>query len=249
LDDIVALKNLLDFFILSGVDENIQDVPVNHCEKTEVKTQVVIKSNNFAPVVNKNTVSSRSERLLEGINDLESLNKALMSQEIDLKSYCMHTVCGRGVENPDVLVLGDMPNADTDKSGIAFSGNSGQLLEKMLASIGLSDKTNTYLAYLFPYKTPGNRLPTFDELVVVLPYVKKLVKLLKPAVIISLNVYPANTLTGASWSLAKNHGEFMDYQGAAVVAIYDPELLLIDASKKALAWEDLKKISLFLNNK
>ncbi len=242
MEDPIILKNLLDFFIQAGVDENISEESIDNYEIKKSKNTITINKQENSAFVKNVSVSEKTEKFLENVDTLDGLKQALFDFDNELKNYCINTIFGRGVYNPIVLVLGEMPNADTDKSGNAFSGNSGVLLEKMLGAIGLSDQNNAFLSYVFPYKTPGNRVPTTDEMSVMIPFAKRLIKLLNPKIVISLGVVPLNALTDNNYTISKNHGDVVDYNGVKFVAIHEPDVLLMDLSKKVVAWEDLQNI-------
>jgi DNA polymerase len=155
------------------------------------------------------------------------------------------TVPGEGVETPLALVVGEGPGADEDASGRPFVGKAGQLLDKMLASIGLYRDKNCFIANVVKCRPPGNRDPLPEETAACSGFLARQLVLLQPRAILSVGRVPTQTLLKTSGTISRLRGHFVTYHDAAGRAIpflptFHPSYLLRDESQKRFAWEDLK---------
>lgn len=157
-----------------------------------------------------------------------------------------HIVFGQGVTNPTVLVVGEGPGAEEDKQGLPFVGASGKLLDKMLASIGLSRETNCYIANVVKCRPPNNREPAPEERARCLPYLQRQIELLGPKAILCAGRTAVQALLGTTEGINRLRGKTYDYEGIPVIATYHPSALLRDESMKRPAWEDLKRLRALL---
>jgi DNA polymerase len=183
-------------------------------------------------------------------------------------------VPGEGAEHPLVLVLGEGPGAEEDASGRPFVGPAGRLLDKMLASIGLSREKNCFIANTVKCRPPGNRDPELSEIRACAPFLARQIEALKPLFILAVGKVAANRLLRASPGqngdeepspepISRLRGRFFDFRfpgfrgdphpadsvedsGIRVLATYHPSALLRDDSLKIPAFEDLKKLMLRL---
>ncbi|VBB40033.1 hypothetical protein TRIP_E280010 [uncultured Spirochaetota bacterium] len=151
-------------------------------------------------------------------------------------------VFGQGVLDPVVLVIGEGPGAEEDKRGLPFVGASGQLLDKMLASIGLYREKNCYIANIVKCRPPNNREPSPDERAACMPYLKQQIALLKPRFILCAGRTAAQAMLGTTEGINKLRSTVRDFEGIPLVPTYHPSALLRDQSLKRPAWEDLKRL-------
>jgi len=156
-----------------------------------------------------------------------------------------NTVPGEGSVNPLVMVIGEGPGADEDAAGRPFVGKAGQLLDKMLASIGLVRGKNCYIANMVKCRPPGNRNPEATEINACYPFLKRQISLLKPAIILCVgNVAAQNLLKTSKGITALREERFAELKigelAIPVLPTFHPSALLRDESKKRPAWEDLK---------
>ena len=133
-----------------------------------------------------------------------------------------------------------------DLLGKAFVGRSGQLLNKMLAAIGL-DREKCYICNILPWRPPGNRAPSDAEIAVCLPFLKKQIELVEPDYIFVLGSVALNSLLGNTEGISKLRGKWMDYQlpqgkVVKVLAGYHPAYLLRTPAQKAKAWADFLRL-------
>jgi len=156
-----------------------------------------------------------------------------------------NTVPGEGSINPLVMVIGEGPGADEDAAGRPFVGRAGQLLDKMLASIGLVRGKNCYIANMVKCRPPGNRNPEATEINACYPFLKRQIILLRPAIILCVgNVAAQNLLKTSKGITALREEQFTELiigeLTIPVLPTFHPSALLRDESKKRPAWEDLK---------
>ena len=153
-------------------------------------------------------------------------------------------VPGEGVPHPLVMVIGEAPGADEDRAGRPFVGKAGQLLDRMLASIGLFRDQNCYIANMVKCRPPENRDPAPDEIAACYPYLSKQIELLNPRLILCVGRVAAQSLLKTSKGINALRGEFAELKnGEAVIPVlstFHPSAVLRDDSLRRPAWEDLK---------
>ncbi|MEI6388355.1 MAG: uracil-DNA glycosylase [Spirochaetota bacterium] len=165
-----------------------------------------------------------------------------------LGSGRLHAAYGEGVIRPMVLVVGEGPGAEEDRLGRPFVGPAGQLLDRMLASIGLSRDTNCYIANIVKCRPPGNRDPATDEREACLPWLERQISVLGPGFILALGRVAAGTLLGSEEGIGRLRGKWFERKGISLLATYHPSALLHDESLKRPAWEDLKALKFRLDD-
>lgn len=173
---------------------------------------------------------------------LDELNaKILRCTRCGLARTRNNVVPGMGVENPDVLVIGEGPGHDEDMQGLPFVGKAGILLDRMLAAIGLDRKSNCYIANIVKCRPPENRNPMPDEQAACFSFLEAQIHILKPKMILCMGKIAIEKITGQNISINAQHGEFFEYNGIPVMPTYHPSALLRNEELKRPAWEDLKK--------
>jgi len=148
-------------------------------------------------------------------------------------------VPGEGAEHPLVLVVGEGPGADEDRTGRPFVGKSGQLLDKMLAAVDLYRETNCFIGNVVKCRPPNNRDPVPEESAACAPFLARQIALLQPRIILSVGRVPTQNLLGTTEGIGKLRGRFFDYHGIPLLPTYHPSALLRDETLKRPAWEDL----------
>ena len=184
--------------------------------------------------------------LWESAESLEALLKMVESFEgCDLKKMASNTVFADGNPEARVMLIGEAPGADEDRQGKPFVGVSGQLLDRMLASIGL-DRERVYISNIIPWRPPGNRTPTVEEAALFLPMIKRHIELIAPKIIVTLGGSSTKALLGTSEGILKLRGHWREYSvgGKAVpfMAMLHPAYLLRTPVQKGLAWQDLRAL-------
>lgn len=174
--------------------------------------------------------------------DLDSLLQAIADFEHPLKQFVQNVVMPHLVPNADLLILTDMPSGDDDLNGRILTNGSGQLMDKMLAAIGLSRARVSIVPLIF-WRTPGGRGPAREELDLARPFVDRAVELLAPRAILTLGTLTAVEILGAK--LPKDHGKtFHNDGGTPIIPIYHPNYLMLKPDAKRDVWaalQDLQK--------
>jgi DNA polymerase len=187
-------------------------------------------------------ISSNGSTLKETKGDISTLSelKEVISQiDTPLKSCALNMVFGVGNENADILLLGEAPGAEEDKQGIPFVGQSGRLLDKILASLGLN-RTKVYITNILPWRPPGNRTPTNQEIELFRPYVLKHIALINPKVIVCLGGTATKALLQTSQGIVQLRGKWtkIDAITAKIIPTFHPAYLLRSPSQKREVWLD-----------
>lgn len=159
------------------------------------------------------------------------------------------TVFGTGSLHADLLVIGEAPGADEDRQGEPFVGRAGQLLNAMLAAIGLP-RADVYIANILKCRPPNNRDPKSEEAEACTPYLDRQIALLEPKVILAVGRIAAQWLLQSDRPIGRLRGTVHSYgtAGTPLVASYHPAYLLRSPLAKAKAWEDLILVSRILND-
>ena len=173
-----------------------------------------------------------------------------------LGSLRTNAAAGEGVIQPLVMVIGEGPGAEEDAQGRPFVGRAGQLLDKMLDSIGLSRTKNCFIANVVKCRPPNNRDPYPEETAACLPFLERQISLLNPKFILIAGRISAQTLLKTSEPIGKLRGKFMELTVAApkgpasypLLITYHPAALLRREDLKRPAWEDLKLLRERLGN-
>jgi len=162
-----------------------------------------------------------------------------------LKGTARQLVFADGNPQARVMFVGEAPGRDEDLEGLPFVGRSGQLLDRMLAAIGL-DRSNAYIANVIPWRPPGNRTPTPQETSICLPFTRRQIELADPDVLVCLGSPAAQALLEAKEGIMKTRGRWFAYHTGTreirAIATFHPAYLLRQPLQKRLAWRDLLAI-------
>ncbi|MGE0191682.1 MAG: uracil-DNA glycosylase [Planctomycetota bacterium] len=155
------------------------------------------------------------------------------------------TVFGVGAPTARLVVVGEAPGAEEDRLGEPFVGPAGQLLDRMLAAIGLSrDGEDVYICNVLKCRPPGNRDPHVDEIGACRAYLDEQLRLIRPEVVLALGAPAARTLLGTHRGISSLRGRFLTSpQGWRVMPTWHPAYLLRQPSAKREAWADLQKVA------
>ena len=154
------------------------------------------------------------------------------------------TVFGVGNRNAELLVIGEAPGADEDREGEPFVGRAGQLLNRMLAAIGLP-RQQVYIANILKCRPPGNRDPRPEEVLRCQPYLMRQIELIGPRLILAVGRISAQTLLGTNLPLGRLRGRWLELGPRSIPlrVTYHPAYLLRSPDQKARAWEDLTAVA------
>ncbi|MBD3560589.1 uracil-DNA glycosylase, partial [Planktothrix sp. FACHB-1355] len=120
-----------------------------------------------------------------------------------------HAVVGRGNPQAPITIVGEAPGQNEDETGLPFVGKAGQLLEKILAAVGLSSEKDVYICNIIKCRPPGNRVPTPDEIAACKPYLLEQIRLVNPKIILLTGATAVKGLTGDKRGITKIRGTWM----------------------------------------
>jgi uracil-DNA glycosylase len=161
-------------------------------------------------------------------------------------------VIDRGNPDAHILIISERPGDNEDATGLAFVGRSGELLDKIMASIGLDTNRDVLIGNVIKCKAEMDRGPTAGEVEACLPYLRRQIELMKPKVIVLLGAVALKYLVkdrGDEFSMEKEAGHLFtapEYPGIQFMVLYHPAFLLRDPRKKADMWEHVKRLRAFL---
>jgi DNA polymerase len=176
----------------------------------------------------------------------------LIREEIGECTRCKLHRLGRtqivfGVGNPkaSLMFVGEAPGHDEDVQGIPFVGRAGQLLTKIIESIGLS-RDDVYIANVIKCRPPNNRNPEPDEVAMCEPFLFAQIDAIQPKVIVALGSFAAKTLLATDDPISRLRGRVYTLRGAQLVPTFHPAFLLRSPERKRDVWEDMKKVRALL---
>lgn len=199
----------------------------------------------IAPVatVSLDTVRAMASRP----NDMSALNRMIGEFNHPLRTAATNTTLPFVAPNPNgMVILTDIPSSDDDATGKILSGASGELMDKMLAAIGMSRENVSIVPMLF-WRTPGGRTPSRAELDMARPFVDRALELLNPRVVLTLGTLPATEIAGIN--LAKAHGTPITQEnGRIIMPIFHPNYLILKPTAKREVWTALQNVQNILKN-
>ncbi|PLS23268.1 uracil-DNA glycosylase [Neptunicoccus cionae] len=248
----------LDWQIDLGADEAIQDTPVNRYETVVTPARGAVPktgpNSNIKPVDVMPVIPQIKEtgadiaRIMAGrCNSLADLRDALaVFEHCTIKKGARNLVLSEGHPNARVMIIGEAPSRDEDRSGAPFIGESGKLLDRMFAAIGLSRKGEDpsdalYLTNLLPWRVPQNRDPNAEEIAMMLPFLERHIALVDPDIIVPLGNIPCKALLGKT-GITRLRGTWAEAFGKPVLPMFHPAALFRDPLKKRDCWADLLDI-------
>lgn len=150
-------------------------------------------------------------------------------------------VFGEGNPEARLMFVGEGPGADEDRSGRPFVGAAGQLLDKMIAAMGLR-REDVYIANVVKCRPPKNRDPAPDEATTCLPFLHRQIQSVKPEVVVTLGKPAARWLLGHEGPISRIRGQWQHWEGFPVMPTFHPAFLLREPSQKKAAWADLQAV-------
>jgi uracil-DNA glycosylase len=235
---------LLRWYIAMGADEAIAWTPRGGAPRTAQPIAPAPPAQ--APVETPPGNAASGPPAQRDVANLAELEAAVrMFEGCALRRTATNTVFADGVAGAPLMIIGEAPGADEDRIGRPFVGRSGQLLDRMLAAIGFSRATDTYITNILFWRPPGNRKPTGDEIAACLPFVWQHIALARPRVIMLSGGTATAALLGRSEGITRLRGRWfdLDVPGLAApvpaLATYHPSFLLRSPARKSEAWRDL----------
>jgi uracil-DNA glycosylase family 4 len=228
-----------------GIDSVLSDTPINRFEES--------KSEKLTPTKKSSPTPTNSLAPLDQITSLEDLKQALSTfDKCSLKNTAINMVFSDGNPAADVMLIGEAPGADEDRQGKPFVGQSGQLLRRILSFIGLTID-HVYITNVLPYRPPGNRQPTPQEIDMFLPFLQKHIALIKPKCLLLIGGTACKALLNGRDGITKIRGQWIDLKVPGLsdplktMATYHPAYLLRSPLRKKDVWKDMREVKRFLS--
>ena len=160
-----------------------------------------------------------------------------------LKKTAKNMVFCDGVAGAKIMLIGEAPGQDEDRQGKPFVGRSGQLLDTMLAAIGITRAENLYISNVVPWRPPGNRTPSIEEIAICKPFIARHIALTKPDILLLVGNISNKTLLDTQTGITKLRGQWQSYEadGLSIPALplLHPAYVLRRPETKADMWADL----------
>ena len=188
-------------------------------------------------------VSQRLEKTTETFEDIwTDVGNCTRCPLHEARTHIVHT---EGNRRARLMFIGEAPGADEDAQARPFVGRAGQLLTKIIESIGFK-REDVLIGNVNRCRPPGNRPPTEEEATTCKPFLLREIAAVQPEVIVVMGNTATRNLLNAKLGITKLRGEFQDYHGVKVMPTFHPAYLLRDPSKKQETWQDLKKVRDYL---
>ena len=246
-DEKAALA-LLDWYRAMGVDEAVGEVPFDSFAAPQPKpaprrapeVKMAAGPPRAAPRAARPISTRGIGAEISTLTELEALVAGFegCSLRRTAKSLCF----ARGSASARIMLIGEAPGRDEDLQGKPFVGRAGQLLDRMLAAIGLAED-HVYITNTVYWRPPGNRTPTPEEIEACAPFLARQIELLSPSVLVLLGGAAAKTILGVSEGIMRLRGKWLTYPSAGrdlpALATLHPAYLLRNPAAKRYAWRDL----------
>jgi DNA polymerase len=244
-----ALLAALRLQVEWGADDALEDLPVDRFAASVVQAQARPAAPARPAVAAAAPLAlvpapAAATRLAAEADSLEALKAAIAATESTLRDTATNLVFSDGNPEAGLMMIGEAPGADEDRQGKPFVGVSGQLLDRMVASIGLSRQRDFYLTNILPWRPPGNRTPTDAEITLFLPFLLRHIALVRPRHLVLLGGVSAKTLLRAKDGITRLRGRWhgLEVEGLGrlpALATLHPAYLLRSPAAKKDAWADL----------
>ena len=260
------LRELLEWYRDAGVDAPLSDEPVDRFAQSEEdaaererlrergKQGVAKRATAFtpsppmpqappaAPSVSDAQMVDAALAAANGARDATALSNAIAAfRDCPLVQTARRPVLPHFVDGATLLVLGDGPDVEEDRTGEPFAGPGGELLSRMLASIGMSFSAVSR-ANALPWRTPGEREPTPIEADIARPFLARILAISNASVVLVMGGTAAKLAVGPT-PLPRQRGKVHELQGGArAIVTFNPRLLMTQPAQKRGAWEDLRRL-------
>jgi uracil-DNA glycosylase family 4 len=205
--------------------------------ETEAQSPTISTISPESPTTMETTVIETIESIRADIGDCTRCKLHTGRKQI------VHTT---GNFSAELMFVGEAPGADEDEQGFPFVGRAGQLLTKIIESIGMT-REEVCIGNINRCRPPGNRQPEPDETAQCRPFILREVAVVKPKAIVVLGATAAHNLLQVKTPISKLRGNFQDYFGVKVMPTFHPAYLLRDPHKKREVWDDMKMVRDYLN--
>jgi DNA polymerase len=230
-----AVQALLGWYAAMGVDEAIGETPVDCFAPPPPPAKP--RAQRTPSAIGMSAANIAEARTLA---ELEALVASFdgCALKRTAKSLCF----ARGREGARIMLIGEAPGRDEDLQGKPFVGRAGQMLDRMLEAIGLSEE-HVYITNTVYWRPPGNRTPTPEEVEACAPFLARQIELLAPQVLVLLGGAAAKNILGVAEGITRLRGKWLNYpcggRDIATLATLHPAYLLRNPEHKGLVWRDL----------
>jgi DNA polymerase len=247
-----AARAALEWQVELGATEAIQDAPVNRFEAAE-PTPAREPAPAAAPPAAPAAPASEADPVAEAeaaaarAQSLEALKAAMAAYpHCELRRGARNLVFADGVAGAPVMIVGEAPGRDEDREGRPFVGRAGQLLDRMLAAIGIARDAEAteraaYITNVLPWRPPQNRAPTAQEIAMLLPFLRRHVALARPRILVLMGNASCQALLGRH-GITRLRGRWDEALGLPVLPMFHPAYLLRNPQAKREAWADLLEL-------
>ena len=224
---VINQKSKFNEQLINTIEPNFvfKDKPINRFN--------IVENNNASNQTNKTKLL---QELKGRINAIENCN---------LKKNSENLVLGDGNINSPIMLIGEAPGAEEDKSGIPFKGDVGELLNKMLLAIKLQ-KQNIYCSYAINFRPPEDRKPTSQEIKRYSIFLKEHISIINPKIIVLMGSSAMEAITGINSKISSERGKWKEIilknKTYPVMISFNPSYLIRFPENKKYSWEDLKRI-------
>jgi uracil-DNA glycosylase family 4 len=198
-----------------------------------------------APKSTANPEATSAKPIYENLEQLRQ--EASGCQKCGLAETRTNVVVDRGDPRALIMIIGEGPGEEEDKTGLPFVGRAGQLLDKIIASVQLDRDKDVYICNVVKCRPPGNRNPTPDEMAACKPYLMEQIRLVDPKIILLTGATAVKAVLGDKTGITKLRGKWRDWEGRLVMPILHPAYLLRNPSReegkpKWLMWQDIQAV-------
>lgn len=251
-----AMRDALALQVDLGADEAIADAPIRRYDQEPPQEAQPAapapeqrrKEATAAQPVLTDDASSDTQALADAADTLPELHRIMSAFEgCALRKGALNFVFSDGLAAARLMIVGEAPGAEEDRLGKPFVGKSGQLLDRMLAAIGLDRSAEepsgaAYITNVIPWRPPGNRDPSAEEITMMRPFLMRHIELAAPDVLLLLGNPAMKTVLGTKTGITRMRGTWAEAGGRPALASFHPAALLRDPLKKRDAWTDLQMI-------
>ena len=191
---------------------------------------------------------------MDNLSSLKDLSKECIEcVSCSLSKTRTNVVVGKGNEKANLVIIGEGPGEQEDKSGLPFVGRAGKMLDTALAAVNIDPLEDCYITNIVKCRPPNNRKPTASESDACMPWLNKQIELLSPKIIVLAGSTATESFLGVKEPISKIRGKWIEKDNIKYMPIFHPSYLLRNPSKekgkpKWLTWQDLKKIKKELNS-
>jgi len=227
-----------------GADEALEAAPIDRLAvQAPMPAPAPAPAPRAAPALISLAATPTASALAAAAQDFAALKAALAAFDSPLRETATNLVFADGVPGAGLMMIGEAPGADEDRLGRPFVGVSGQLLDRMLASVGLDRAQDFYITNILPWRPPGNRTPTDAEIAQFLPFILRHITLVQPRHLVLLGGVAAKALLRSKEGITRLRGRWHRLPeaigGLPALATLHPAYLLRTPSAKKEAWADL----------